>query len=70
MMNNWPVIMEDFVRGAAWGIAAALLAFFIPTVSASAVATGPAGIMGIIYGIPGFVAGMEFPSTDRPSCFK
>ena len=36
----------------------------------SSVATTPSVIMTAIYGIPGVVAGMEFPSTDRPSCFK
>jgi len=56
--------------GAVWGIAAAMLAAFIPTVSAAAVAQGPAGIMLAVYSIPGLVAGMELPSTDRPSCFK
>ena len=53
------------------GAAATIFAAILPKlIAASNVNGGVSSIASLIYGLPGVVAGVEFPSTDRPSCFK
>jgi hypothetical protein len=59
-----------FGSGASITAFAALVFGLFLTIAAKAVSASVSNVMSAIYSIPGLVAGMEFPSTDRPTCFS